>query len=150
MCVTQHAHCQIYSNTHLTSLLRKVLTQKTELIVTRYLPDEVLIEGSDKCFCLSKSTLQKADRIPHMRTWNNHQQPCVAIRCSKNLMSSTIPQCWKCLKHFIMNILRITNFVEYNFSSLKAAKLKLSFSEAVGADGWLLRVLQVHFIVSSN
>ncbi len=42
MCVTQHAHCQIYSNTRLTSLLRKVLPQKTELIVTRYLPDEVL------------------------------------------------------------------------------------------------------------
>ena len=48
MCVTQHAHCQIYSNTRLTSLLRKVLPQKTELIVTRYLPDEVLNEGSDK------------------------------------------------------------------------------------------------------
>ncbi len=47
MCVTQHAHCQIYSNTRLTSLLRKVLPQKTELIVTRYLPDEVL-KGSDK------------------------------------------------------------------------------------------------------
>ncbi len=52
MCVTQHAraHCQIYSNTRLTSLLRKVLPQKTELIVTRYLPDEVLNEGSDKVF----------------------------------------------------------------------------------------------------
>ncbi len=48
MCVTQHAHCQIYSNTRLTPLLRKVLPQKTELIVTRYLPDEVLNEGSDK------------------------------------------------------------------------------------------------------
>ena len=48
MCVTQHAHCQIYSNTRLASLLRKVLPQKTELIVTRYLPDEVLNEGSDK------------------------------------------------------------------------------------------------------
>ncbi len=48
MCVTQHAHCQIYSNTRLTSLLLKVLPQKTELIVTRYLPDEVLNEGSDK------------------------------------------------------------------------------------------------------
>ncbi len=48
MCVTQHAHCQIYSNTRLTSLLLKVLPQKTELIVTRYLPGEVLNEGSDK------------------------------------------------------------------------------------------------------
>ncbi len=30
------------------AILRKVLPQKTELIVTRYLPDEVLNEGSDK------------------------------------------------------------------------------------------------------
>ncbi len=30
------------------NLLRKVLPQKTELIVTIYLPDEVLNEGSDK------------------------------------------------------------------------------------------------------
>ena len=49
MCLTQYAHCHNYSNTRVTPLLRKVLPQKTELIVTRYLPDVVRIEGNDKC-----------------------------------------------------------------------------------------------------
>ena len=48
MCVTQYAHCHNYPNTRLLFLMRKGSAQKTEFIVTGYLPDVVLIEGSDK------------------------------------------------------------------------------------------------------
>ena len=37
-----------YPNRRLLFLMRKGSAQKTELIVTGYLPDVVLIEGSDK------------------------------------------------------------------------------------------------------
>ena len=47
MCVAQYAHCHNYSKMSLILLLRKVEAQKTELVATRYLPDVVLIEGSD-------------------------------------------------------------------------------------------------------
>ena len=48
MCVAQYAHGHNYSKMSLILLLRKVEAQKTELVATRYLPDVVLIEGSDK------------------------------------------------------------------------------------------------------
>ena len=44
----QYTHCHNYPNTGLLFLMRKGSAQKTELIVTRYLPDVVFIEGSDK------------------------------------------------------------------------------------------------------
>jgi hypothetical protein len=43
MCLMQYAHCHNYSKWCLTRLLRKEHAQKTELIVTRYPPDIVLI-----------------------------------------------------------------------------------------------------------